>query len=108
MRPRRTEDGDALRDRGEVIEALDELAHDAHHAPRIRPRKIRCFGRCLQELLIFGDGTDVAANRVVDDARRTRGTRSRPFRWWGAAGGAVTRFRALSQILLRLECRFGE
>src|SRR5258708_33099880 len=35
------EDGDTALDLGEVVEALDELTHDAQHAPRVRAGEIR-------------------------------------------------------------------
>ncbi len=67
MRARRAEDRDALRDRREVVESLDELPHDAHHAPGVLPREVgRVRRRPLEELLVLGDRHAERADVVVD------------------------------------------
>ena len=57
----------ALSTRRERIEAFDELAHDAEHAPRVGPREVDARACLLKELLIFSHGACIA-DRVVDDA----------------------------------------
>ena len=79
MRARRAEDRDALLDVREVVEAFDELAHDAHHAPRVGAREVVAVAAGLQQLFVFGLGTDPAPDRVVDDSRARPTVRWRVF-----------------------------
>ena len=92
----------------EVVEPLDELAHDAHHAPGIGAREVLAAASRLQEFFVFGDGRYVAANRVVDDPRRRRRAARRPLRRRRAPRRAVSRFRPLAISLLRRSGGFGE
>src|SRR5438132_1350533 len=95
MCARRTEDRDAALDVRKIVEPLDELSHDAHHAPWISSCEILVAAARLEELLILGDGR-VAADGVVDDARRARGPRRRSLRRRCAPRGAMTCLGALA------------
>jgi hypothetical protein len=56
MRSRRAEDRHAALDVREVVEAFDELAHDAHDAPGIGAREVLAIAAGLEQLLVFGEG----------------------------------------------------
>jgi hypothetical protein len=65
---RRTENRDRFLDRGQRVEPVDELAHDAHHAPRVGSREIDSRTRLLQDFFVFGYRRRIA-NRFVDRSR---------------------------------------
>src|SRR6185369_1476020 len=64
--PCRAEHGHALLDRGECVEALDELTRYAEDAPRVGPREVIEPARLLQELLVLRHDGIRTANGVVD------------------------------------------
>src|ERR1019366_8402763 len=78
MRSRRAENGDRLPDVRELVESLDELAHDPQHAPRVAPREVVRVGDRLEELLVLGGVRVVlVAYRVVYPALGLRLLRGR-------------------------------
>src|SRR3954468_22473406 len=105
MRARRAEDRYAAANVREIVEALDELAHDAHHAPRIAAREVGRVASRLQQLFVFRDGK--AANCLTALARGAARARRAPLGWWRASRGAVTHFRSFAEPLLRIRRRLG-
>jgi len=65
MRARRAEDRDALLDARELVEALDELRHDAHHAPRVGGPEVGARSAVLEELRVLGERPGHVTDRVV-------------------------------------------
>src|SRR5688500_2818813 len=99
-RARRTEKRDALRHFGEHVEPLDELAHDAQHAPRIGLGEVQVPWFRLQQLRVFSERNSVADGRV-DGPVCSAGAWRRTLRWWRASSRQMTFFRSLLQALER-------
>jgi hypothetical protein len=90
------------------IVTLDELAHDAHHPPRVGLAEIPPVLVGLKQLLVLRDGAVERADRIIDDPRRTRLAPPGLFRRRRSAGGAMARCGPLPQPFLRCDGRFGE